>query len=126
MPANQSIDSADVQKWKIRLLEHLRKRPRDNIRLEGLRDDAALKIAALQLVREQAPRLALVDFGTSLTLSWRNTLDRLAPETLSYMRQEQLVLDAEALANLGDDLPDAPGDAAGSSVQVADTEGSAE
>lgn len=107
--SDEGVDSAQVTKWKTTLLEHLRRRPRDNIQLEDLRKDRALAIAVMQLVKEHAPKLVLADFGNSLTLAWQITLDRLPTETLNYMRQEQLLLDAELLHTLGDELPDAPG-----------------
>jgi hypothetical protein len=121
MSDSECVDSAAVAAWKQRLLEHLRKRPRDNIQLGDLRKDRALAIAAMQLVKEQAPRMVLLDFGDSMTLSMQITVDRLSPESLNRMREEQLILDAEALHLLGDELPDAPGNPG-----VAADEGSAD
>lgn len=112
MSESECVDSAAVAAWKVRLLEHFRKRPRDNIQLGDLRKDRALAMAAMQLVKEQAPRLVLMDFGTSMTLSMRMTIDRFSPESLDRMRDEQLLLDAKTLDMLGDELPDAPTPAA--------------
>lgn len=103
------VDSAQVAKWKATLLEQMRRQPRNNIQLGDLRKDKALAIAVMQLVKEQAPRLVLADFGDSMSLSWAMTLDRLSPETLQTMRQDQLLIDAALIDMLGDNLPDAPG-----------------
>jgi len=109
MPDSVCVDTAAVNKWKTTLLEHLRRRPRDKIRLGDLRKDTPLFRAVEQLMKEQGPRLALVDFGDSMTLSWQITLDGLSPEALNYLRQEQLILNADDLMRFDGELPDAPG-----------------
>lgn len=108
---SDGVDAALVIKYKTQLLEHLRKRPRDNLALGDLRDEKnkTLAVAAMQLVREYDPKLILSDFGTSMTLSMRISIDRLSQDTLTAMKQEQLLFDAAALDGLDYELPAAPG-----------------